>query len=278
MPECHLVGIGSYLRKCLNGIDDIDEGNECTLTKFASDGTNLSGAVDLSEGQHAIQRDLDMPEKWAHGNFMWFNKTRCKVLHLGCSSPQYQYRLGDEQIESSPAKKDLGVVVGERLDMTWQCALTAQTANHVLSCMKSSVASRIGFYKKEEEYYKSAESTRLQFGAKPQNELALNYSHDIDVVLSLDTEIIRLRFGLSLIFPVIWIPTLASYLLQAGQGQLMKFNKAKCWILHWGLNYPSKVNGFSVNEQKLKKGQRTEALNFPVVQYKQNNLEGVLLA
>ncbi|KAK4832892.1 LOW QUALITY PROTEIN: hypothetical protein QYF61_026442 [Mycteria americana] len=107
-------------------INDIDSGSECSLNKFAN--TKLSGAVDTPEGQDAIQRDLDKLEKWAH----------------------YQYRLGDEGIESSPAEKDLGALVDEKLDekldkkldMSQQCALTEQKANHILGCIKRSVASR----------------------------------------------------------------------------------------------------------------------------------------
>ncbi|RMC15293.1 hypothetical protein DUI87_07482 [Hirundo rustica rustica] len=40
----------------------------------------------------AIQRDLDEFEKLAHGSFMKFNKTKCKVLHVGRDNSWSQYR------------------------------------------------------------------------------------------------------------------------------------------------------------------------------------------
>jgi len=90
----------------------------------------------MLEGKDAFHRDLDRLESWACANLMKFNKSKCKVLHLGQGNTKYRYRMGGEWIERSPEEKDLEVLVHKKLNMTQQCALAVQKANNILAASK----------------------------------------------------------------------------------------------------------------------------------------------
>ncbi|KAK4808185.1 hypothetical protein QYF61_001217 [Mycteria americana] len=79
----------------------------------------LEQQFDSLEGRDGIQKDLDRLEGWAHANLVKFNKAKC-----------------------SPAEKDLEILLDEKLDMSWQCALGAQKANRILGCIQRSMTSR----------------------------------------------------------------------------------------------------------------------------------------
>ena len=118
-------GVPQGLILVLVFISDLDEGTECTLNNFADD-IKLEG----------VQQDLSRVESWVEINLTKSDKGKHGDLHLGRRiNHMHQYRLGDDLLGRSSAEKDLGVLVDNRLAMSWQHAHVTKKANSILGCI-----------------------------------------------------------------------------------------------------------------------------------------------
>lgn len=89
---------------------------------------------------HAIQRDLDKTERWANEPH---EVQQGRLQGAAPGSGQFQAQTQARQRMDSPEKKDLGVLVNEKINISWQCVFAARKANPTLDCIKRNVASTL---------------------------------------------------------------------------------------------------------------------------------------
>ena len=67
---------------------------------------------------------------------MNFNVDKCSVLHLGHGNPNYNYKLGNQQLKSCQNEKDLGVTIDSSGKFSEQCSLVVKNANSLLGIIR----------------------------------------------------------------------------------------------------------------------------------------------
>ena len=94
---------------------------------------------------------------------MAFNKSKCKILHVGHNNQKYEYFMNGKKIEATMEEKDLGVWVQATMKPTKQCATAAKSANFALG----QISRAFHFRKKKNlvPLYKTFIRPKLEFAA-----------------------------------------------------------------------------------------------------------------
>ena len=116
-------------------INDIDNGLNNTISKFADD-TKIASSVISESDKKKLQDDLQKISNWSEKWEMPFNINKCQILHVGSRNKKFDYDLCDEKLKSAQSVKDLGITVESNLKFSKQCKEAAGKANRMLGFIK----------------------------------------------------------------------------------------------------------------------------------------------
>jgi len=115
-------------------INDIDDGIENTLKKFADDTKLIEVGSDTQID--SVKNDLIQVEKWAEKWQMQFNVEKCKIMHIGASNKGTSYEMANKKLAVVKAEKDLGVIVDDTFKVGNQCLKAAKKGNQILGMVR----------------------------------------------------------------------------------------------------------------------------------------------
>ena len=99
-------------------INDLPDTSICP-TKIFADDTKLFNEVQTDHDKDKLQTSINNMFYWTKEWLLKFNKSKCKVLHLGKNNPGFEYFIGDDsdtvQLMPDTSEKDLGVYIDPHL-------------------------------------------------------------------------------------------------------------------------------------------------------------------
>ena len=113
-------------------VNEIPEILQGTAKLFADD----TKVYDKASKKDSLQKDLDTLYLWSSKWLLKFNKTKCKVMHVGRNNPRNDYKIGSVLLEKVSEERDLGVHLSDNLKPSLQCVEAAKKASSALGIIK----------------------------------------------------------------------------------------------------------------------------------------------
>ena len=114
-----------------------------SLCHIFADDTKI---YNTAENQTTLQADIYKLQEWSETWNLYFNVTKCHVLHMGYKNPKnnYEIKLGNnvQKIYECKEEKDLGVTFDQRLSFEAHVNRVVNKANQILGMIKRSFSYR----------------------------------------------------------------------------------------------------------------------------------------
>ena len=120
-------------------VNDLPDIIQCGIKLFADD-TKMYTSVSSTDDAALLQSDLVALTRWSNTWLMPFNRSKCRVLHLGSANQGSIYTMDNTPLDSTPLEKDLGVKVDTELKFREQASAAVNKATQVLAVIRRSFA------------------------------------------------------------------------------------------------------------------------------------------
>ena len=139
-PTLFLIFINDISSAVTGGESAIDMAT--TILSLFADDTKWGRCVDRAEDRTKFQQEIDNLTEWSHKWQLHFNTDKCKIMLLGKKNVKKNYTMDGQELETTKAEKDIGVMVQDDLKPSLHCAKVAAKANGVLGQLSRAVLYR----------------------------------------------------------------------------------------------------------------------------------------
>lgn len=107
------------------------------LELFADDTKMMSQILNEISCKN-LQDDLNKLLEWSDEWSIKFNEEKCKVMHIGKSNPQFEYKMNGHILQETEIERDLGVIISKDLEWDHHIISATNKANRKLGMIKHS--------------------------------------------------------------------------------------------------------------------------------------------
>ena len=104
--------------------------------KIFADDTKIFRAIRSISDINKIQKDIDRLVAWSIKWQLYFNSSKCKVIHYGKNNPNHNYNINNSKLAEDDKEKDLGVLFDNKLTFQSHIRQICASANSRVGLIK----------------------------------------------------------------------------------------------------------------------------------------------